>query len=142
MLRFAAIALLLAAPGPAWATFIEIDLNAPGDALITRDTASGLDWLDVTEVAGLSYNDLLSGAGGWLDAGWRWATTGEVCGLLTGLGAAPSPCPGGRRNEPGNAAELALALLGYTDTWGDGPGGVGSDLLGKLPGRPHRPPAR
>ena len=42
---------------------------------ITRDTDAGLDWLDVTESRGLSYNDVTAqlGAGGTYD-GWRYDT--------------------------------------------------------------------
>ncbi len=54
---------------------------------ITRDTASGLDWLDVTQTQGLSYNQVLAqmGAGGAF-AGWRYATVGEFDQLITNFG--------------------------------------------------------
>ena len=44
----------------------------------TTDTNSNLDWLDVTETAGNSYNAMLNGAGGWLSSGWRFATRAEL----------------------------------------------------------------
>ncbi len=46
-----------------------------------RDTDSGLDWLDVTSTLGLSYDDIVGGAGGWVTAGWRHATSEELCVL-------------------------------------------------------------
>jgi hypothetical protein len=46
----------------ATATIIEVDLLTPGDALVTRDTATGLDWLDLTQTLGLSVNDIRAGA--------------------------------------------------------------------------------
>jgi hypothetical protein len=54
---------------------INIDLKIAGDELITRDSNSGLDWLDLTETNGLSQNYILTqmGSGGLFD-GWRYAT--------------------------------------------------------------------
>jgi len=68
---------------PAQAELVEIDLLAPGDGLITRDTETGLDWLDLDGVTtGLSYDAIQGGAGGWLASGWRYATEAEVCHLF------------------------------------------------------------
>ncbi len=75
-------ALLLLLPIQVRAALIEVDLSAPGDALVTRDTAIGLDWLDVTETAGFSYLDVLSGAGGFVSDRWRVATGPEICALV------------------------------------------------------------
>jgi len=55
-----------------------IDMGA-----FSRDEASGLDWLDVTETVALSYDQVMSGDGGWGSDGWRYATEAEVRGLLT-----------------------------------------------------------
>ena len=54
---------------------------------ITRDTATGLDWLDLTETNGRSYNDISSklGAGQEFD-GWRYASVTEVQVLWSNLG--------------------------------------------------------
>lgn len=38
------------------ALLVEADLYAPGDALLTRDTRTGLEWLDLTQTRGLSVN--------------------------------------------------------------------------------------
>lgn len=121
MLRALVAVPFLVASTPVSATLIEVDLYGPGDALITRDTETGLDWLDVTEAHGLSYDEVMSGSGGWIEGGWRYANTAEVCDILTKLGTEPSPCPG-IRSEAGDAGQRALDLLGYTDTWGGGPG--------------------
>lgn len=59
---------------------------------ITHDTVSHLEWLDLTETLGLSYEDIAAGAGGFLADGWSFATTADVCGLLA-HGFAPSPAP-------------------------------------------------
>jgi hypothetical protein len=54
---------------------------------ITRDTTTGLDWLDLTITRGRSYNDISSkfGAGQEFD-GWRYATDVEVQELWKNLG--------------------------------------------------------
>src|SRR5215470_2641662 len=43
----------------------------------TTDTATGLDWLDVTQTQGLSYNAVTSLLGSSL-AGWQYATLAQV----------------------------------------------------------------
>lgn len=50
----------------------------------TTDTLSGLDWLDVTETVGLSYNSVSAqfGNGGTYE-GWRYATSDEVAQLVS-----------------------------------------------------------
>jgi hypothetical protein len=79
------IALLAAAP-PTNAALISADLNAPGDGLLTRDTVSGLEWLDVTQTAGFSFDEIVSGAGGFKDLGFRPANGPELLSVLTQLG--------------------------------------------------------
>lgn len=66
----------------AHASLIEVDLFDAGDKLITRDTDTGLDWLDLTETTGISYDDMLLelGVGGMYE-GFRYATTADVDGL-------------------------------------------------------------
>ena len=45
------------------AALIEIDLLSANDAFITRDTTTGLDWLDVTLTVNRSVPDVLGGDG-------------------------------------------------------------------------------
>jgi hypothetical protein len=54
---------------------------------ITRDTATGLEWLDVTETYGVSYGDVQTqlGAAGSL-YGWRYATEAELGALVINFG--------------------------------------------------------
>ena len=40
----------------------------------TIDTTSGLEWLDLTLTQGVSAQDVLNGFGGYVDAGWTFAT--------------------------------------------------------------------
>ena len=54
---------------------------------ITRDTTTGLDWLDLTETNGRIYNDISSklGAGQEFD-GWCYASSEDVQALWKNLG--------------------------------------------------------
>ncbi len=77
------------------ATLLERDWQEPGDSLVTRDTTTNLDWLDLPVSVDLSFAQVEAGEGGFLSDGWRHATGPEVCGLFGELGAVPEPCPGG-----------------------------------------------
>lgn len=59
VLGFLVLGLFLVAPSPAAAILIERDLNAPGDKLLTFDTTTGFEWLDLTATNGFSYNQTL-----------------------------------------------------------------------------------
>ena len=77
---------LLLAASPAGAALVD-------NGTITLDTETQLEWLDLTATAGLSVNDVLAGAGGWLEQGWRYATGAEVCSLYARFAVAPPGCP-------------------------------------------------
>ena len=63
----------------AQASLLEFDLFSAGDRLITRDTDTGLDWLDLTETIDFSYDEMLMELGdGGLFAGFRYATTTDI----------------------------------------------------------------
>ena len=65
------------------ATLVELDLDAPGDGLITFDDTTGLLWLDVGHTGNLSYNDVVNGVGNtWYADGWRHANLSEMCTFL------------------------------------------------------------
>ena len=69
------------------AAIISTHWRFSGDNLITQDTVSGLEWLDLTVTDGLSYYDVLAlmGDGGSLQ-GWRYATRAEVGSLWDAFG--------------------------------------------------------
>lgn len=78
------------------AELTQLDLSAPGDGLITRDSATGLDWLDVSATTGVSFNDVVAGSGGWASLGFRHATASEACALFAAYAAVPAQgCPTG-----------------------------------------------
>ena len=62
------VSLFLLLPSPAPAQLASVDLDAPGDGLLSRDTDAGLDWLDLLETVGLAWDDIQAGAGGWIGA--------------------------------------------------------------------------
>ena len=122
------LAVLLAAQaGPciatrASATLIAVDRLVAGDGEITRDTDTGLDWLDLTLTTNVSLNDIQADVGGWISGGWRHATRSEACQLFANAGntSFAANCPFQELTSPfvSEAANL-VALLG--DTGGEGP---------------------
>src|SRR5688572_15093552 len=57
------------------------------NGMITTDTESGLEWLNLAETKGLSYNQA---AAAFLPAGWRFATTVEVNDVRVKAGLFPN----------------------------------------------------
>ena len=68
------------------AAILSLDSSFGSDT-ITRDTDTGLDWLDVTVTRGLSYNQVTAelGAGGTYE-GYRYATMAELDALIVNFG--------------------------------------------------------
>jgi len=101
------------------ASLTEVDWKTAGDGLITQDSESGLEWLDMSQTVARSYTDISSNfdEGGDFE-GWRYATTVEVAGLIDAAGG-----DGLYFNWPINNNEiqdisvvsLLGSLLGYTD---------------------------
>ncbi|MCP4002875.1 MAG: hypothetical protein GY725_01640 [bacterium] len=97
---------------PVRAELIEVDL--PGGSLneVTRDTETGLRWLDLTVTQGKSFNE--AGAAALLATGlhWRHATGHEVCNLFATYGFDV----GCRVDDPGSLqseAELSITYPGF-----------------------------
>ncbi len=68
------------------ASIISLD-SSFGENTITRDTATGLDWLDVTETRGLSFYHVTDQMGaGQTYEGFRYATMAEFDQLVTNFG--------------------------------------------------------
>ena len=109
-------ALVLAAP--AGAVLISQDLSAPGDGLITFDTDTNLQWLDVTATLNLSYDDLIAGAGGFIAAGFGFATNTQVETLWTNAGVVDTSGLLLITNRAG--VDLLLSLMGCTSSCGTG----------------------
>jgi hypothetical protein len=94
---------------PADASLVPVDLLSAGDSLITEDTTTGIQWLDLTVTNGVSYDAVVAGAGGWANLGFRVATQTQVDSLYrhAGIDARPS-FPGG------TAVSDLLGLMGCT----------------------------
>lgn len=69
------------------ATIYAADLLAPGDGLLTVDSASGLEWLDLTVTRNATYPQVLNSA--WQGQDWRFATSDDIRGLLGNAASAP-----------------------------------------------------
>ncbi len=71
-----------------YADLISVDLFSPGDGLITRDTRTSLDWLDLPQTAGWSLDQALSSSF-VTDLGFQIATADQVDSLLESTGILP-----------------------------------------------------
>jgi hypothetical protein len=65
----------------AQAALLAGDLATSGDGLITKDSRTGLEWLDLTATRGVSYDAVAAGFGGYTTQGFRFASAAEVNGL-------------------------------------------------------------
>lgn len=81
----AMLALLTSAPSSR-AALVSVDLSEPGDGLLTLDTATSLEWLDLTVTIGFTYNRVAAGDGGFTSQGFRHATPSEVDAVLLQFG--------------------------------------------------------
>jgi len=71
--------------GQANATLISMDYETnSGDNLITRDTETNLDWLDVNLTTGYTFDQVRSGI--WYQEGFRYATKEELQVLFSHAG--------------------------------------------------------
>jgi hypothetical protein len=73
---FAVSAIALASMS-ANAELISTDWKTTGDALATLDDETGLEWLDLTQTRGYSYNSISPHLNGTY-SGWRFPTTAEM----------------------------------------------------------------
>ena len=89
--------------------------DGTADSSVTCDTATGLEWLDLTQSTGYSVNAVLGGAGGFLDAGWMVADLAavELLFLDAGWDGVDDTLNIG---NPGRVAlvDILLSLLGET----------------------------
>ena len=79
--------LLSVALESACADLISTDLNTTGDGLLTKDTRTGFEWLNLAQTQGLSYDDVSSRLGtGEQFEGFRYGTRDEVADLYRAAG--------------------------------------------------------
>jgi hypothetical protein len=139
-----ALLVALAVPFRAEATLVARDLslnpdNTPNPAyrwinqfsgVLTYDTDTGLEWVDLTETEGMSRSFLLSGNNTVPDwpidpyhnpftVGWRYATLTEVCGLFEPRTGPLRGCSGGSLDFGSYDGIVEIqTLLGVTDEEG------------------------
>ncbi len=77
------ILVLLAMPFAANAALISVDWNAAGDGLLTRDTGTGLEWLDWSVTRGETIGSALADVA---FSDFRSATSAEFNALITNAG--------------------------------------------------------
>lgn len=82
MLRFALASLLLAV-SPAYATLITNHVSSIDGATVVFDPVNQLEILPFPATSGYSVSEIVGGAGGFAAAGWRHATTAQVCAFST-----------------------------------------------------------
>jgi hypothetical protein len=94
------------------AALVSVDWKNAGDNLITRDTASGLDWLDLTETNNITRITILTLIdSGSLD-GWRYATSSEVVTLWDNFGIDLRDSASNTQNGLNTNLHNAIAYLG------------------------------
>jgi hypothetical protein len=87
MKKFLAIALLMATSlANAESPLVSRDFVARDDGLLTLDTSTGLQWLDLTLTRDLGVDQILAGEGGWVAAGFRYATFADIAALFLHAG--------------------------------------------------------
>ena len=85
------LGLFLWSAGAAHATLTEVDWQLAGDGLLTRDQATGLEWLDWSHTFNRSYNDVSAKfSAGQEFAGFRYATEAELLTLYSGSAGFPN----------------------------------------------------
>lgn len=83
MKKLLAVAYIAFFASTAQADFVDTDWKNEGDAKVTLDTETGIEWLKLENTADLSYSELQSemAAGGQFD-GWRMPTVTEIRELI------------------------------------------------------------
>ena len=89
-LALSVLALSVLFSSPTSAQVFEVDSAVFGQGALTRDTAQGLDFLDLRQTFQRSFQDVSS----WLDsefAGFRYATAAEIMNLVDNYNSSATP---------------------------------------------------
>ena len=99
------------------AALFEVDWKTPGDKLLTLDTDTGIEWLDLTETTGYSYKAISSELvfGGLYD-GFMYANRSDVYQLIDNAGILPAEILPASSSDPAvhNAALDLMNMIGIT----------------------------
>lgn len=106
-----------------------LSLGTAHGALIDKgdfstDSTTGLDWLKLSRVNGLSYAQVSAGAGGYTSSGWRFANATEVVNLFSsnigiGIGSYISNTTSASGPEYFTGAEEVVVKLGMNLAFND-----------------------
>ncbi len=115
LLAIATLSMTMGYTIAAQAKLISADFKTPGDGLLTRDTRTGLEWLDLSQTADLTYASVLSGARGFTKKErFRLATQLQVDGLYKSARQEPSTFPSyGMINGDAVGVDRLQTLMGY-----------------------------
>lgn len=89
-------------------TALSAHANLIDRGIFTYDNRSKLDWLDLSILAGVSYQSVLNGYDGYTTSGWRYATTSEVLDLFTRYVSAPNGQYLGHATNEGYVPNMAI----------------------------------
>jgi len=128
MKRFLLALILGAASSSASAELLSMDWQTTGDNLLTQDTMSGLQWLDLTETYGSPVGTVSAelGTGGQFE-GFRFATDAEVENFWLNFGIDLSAGAPTSAASLDSNVETAVGFLGNTwntYAWWDYPFGA------------------
>ncbi|MCP5013072.1 MAG: VPLPA-CTERM sorting domain-containing protein [Aestuariibacter sp.] len=100
---------------------------------LTRDTGSGIEWLDLTETRGMSYNEVMAETQTGTLQGWEYATAAQFDQLISNFGYTPVTsgclysvihCDNATAGQP-EVVEHIIRTLGDTaDAYWDGVGHI------------------
>lgn len=104
---------------PASAALVSRDLFVVDDGLLTYDSQTNLEWLDVDLTIGESITSVQDPSAGWLGLGFEHASSSQICGLFSAYGQAPSPCPDGSGPNGETAFGSIEEVLLFASLFGD-----------------------
>ncbi len=112
---FALAVLLASGITAAHASLIEADLANAGDGLLIVDTATNLEWVDVTHTGGMSVNQFFNSSI-YANQGFQLATTAMISQFFVNAGANSVINGGGTNFTTANlpAAQLLYGLMEHT----------------------------
>lgn len=110
---------LLALAIPASASILVTDWKAPGDGLLLWDTSTNLQWLNLKQTRGQSF-DQVSGLLSTTYAGFSYATTNDIWTFFADAGLSPF------YPAPAAAASSLATLWGVTGAQGYSAAGITS----------------
>lgn len=119
--------ILLFKPLTVQGALVEVDWLTGGDHFLTRDCETNLEWLDLTETAGYSYNQIMGGEGDFITSkGFRYASISEIETLFMHTGLLVNQLEWVEGTEDAQALLNMIGTL-YIDQYSLGTSGYSAD---------------